>query len=294
MLTPYYMDETTTIYLADNREALPLLPSESVDMVFTSPPYNLGNTTGGGFPDRLGHYRKSTGLAGRGGDGKWAARKKGTWGGGALANGYGTCDDNMPHDEYVARQQSLLSECWRLLVPAGAVFYNHKPRVLDGQLVSPFDYVPADLQKFIRQVVIWKRSGGVNFSPAFYLPMHEWVVIIARRAFRLKSQGASGVGDVWDIHQERDSAHPAPFPVELPRRALETTDAQTILDPFMGSGTVGVACAILGRKFIGIELEKSYCDLAVARIKRAKGIPATIPRLNRRQIETPLLDTLTA
>jgi site-specific DNA-methyltransferase (adenine-specific) len=64
--------------------------------------------------------------------------------------------------------------------------------------------------------------------------------------------------------------HPAPFPLELPKRALETTTADVILDPFMGSGTTGVACAILGRKFIGIELEEKYCEQAVKRIRRAK------------------------
>lgn len=55
-----------------------------------------------------------------------------------------------------------------------------------------------------------------------------------------------------------------------------------VLDPFMGSGTTGVACAILKRKFVGIEIEQSYCDLAVARIKRAKGIGCDVPRLNRK------------
>lgn len=54
----------------DCLEAMPTLPAASFDLVFTSPPYNLGNTTGGGFPDRFGHYRKSTGLSGRGGGGR--------------------------------------------------------------------------------------------------------------------------------------------------------------------------------------------------------------------------------
>ena len=50
---------------------------------------------------------------------------------------------------------------------------------------------------------------------------------------------------------------------------LHSSDGETILDPFMGSGTTGVACAKLGRKFIGIELEKKYFDIACQRIEEA-------------------------
>lgn len=149
-LTPYYEDETTTIYLADNREALPALPSGSVDMVFTSPPYNLGNSSGGNFPGKSGHYKEGARLGARGGCGKWS--------GGALANGYGEHDDRMPHPEYVEWQNDFLRACWPLLTPAGAIYYNHKPRILSGQLVAPMDYVPADLRPYVRQEIIWARA----------------------------------------------------------------------------------------------------------------------------------------
>lgn len=238
---------------------LPLLPP--ADLIFTSPPYNLGNTTGGGFPDRFGHYRKSSGLAGRGGAGKW--------GGGDLANGYGAHDDAMEHADYVAWQGEVLAACWSRLTDRGAIYYNHKPRVLDGGLVSPLDYVPAELRQFVRQEVIWRRSGGINFSPAFYLPMHERIVIIARRAWRLTSKGASGVGDVWEICQERDNSHPAPFPIELPARAIETTAPTLVIDPFMGSGTALRAAKDAGRRAIGIEIEERYCEVAATRMEQS-------------------------
>lgn len=249
-----------TIYHGDCRDVLPALPAASIDLVFTSPPYNLGNTTGGGFPDRFGHYRKSTGLSGRGGGGKW--------GGGELARGYGAHDDSMPHPAYVAWQGQIIEACWRLLTDKGAIFYNHKPRVLDGQLVPPTEYVPAALREFIRQEIIWKRSGGINFSPAFYLPMHERIIVIARRDFRLTSKGASGVGDVWDEHQETNNAHPAPFPIGLPARAIETTGPRITLDPFMGSGTTLRAAKDAGRQAIGIELEERWCEMAARRLQQ--------------------------
>lgn len=255
-MTPYYSEDGITIYHGDCLEVLPTLPP--ADLIVTSPPYNLGNTTGGGFPDRFGHYRKSTGLAGRGGGGKW--------GGGALANGYGIHSDDMPHEEYLAWQAKCLRAFWACLGPAGAIFYNHKPRVQDGQLIAPMDYVPAELRPYVRQEIVWMRSGGINFSPAFYLPMHERILVIARRGWRLKSKGASGVGDVWEIHQETDNPHPAPFPVELPARAIETTEPTLTVDPFMGSGTTLRAAKDAGRRAIGIEIEERYCEIAVKRL----------------------------
>lgn len=245
----------STLYLGDCVEVLPTLGP--VDLVFTSPPYNLGNTSGGGFPNkRFGHYTADSRLGQRGGGGKWARP--------ALAHGYGAHADAMPHYEYVAWQKEVLRLLWAQLSEAGAIFYNHKVRVLNGVAVTPLEYNPG---LPLRQIVIWARAGGINFSPAFYLPTHEWVTIFAKPDFRLKDKSASGAGDVWYIPQESGTEHPAPFPVGLPSRALLTTTAETVLDPFMGSGTTGIACHRAGRSFIGIEREAKWFDLACRRIE---------------------------
>ena len=67
--------------------------------------------------------------------------------------------------------------------------------------------------------------------------------------------------------------HPTQKPVSLMRWCLRFTDAQTILDPFMGSGTTGVAAIEMGRKFIGIEKEPKYFDIACKRIEEATKRP---------------------
>jgi DNA modification methylase len=69
----------------------------------------------------------------------------------------------------------------------------------------------------------------------------------------------------WD---GKSPAHPTQKPIGLMAWCLQKVKSQTILDPFMGSGTTGVACARLGRKFIGIEIEPKYFDIACARIAR--------------------------
>lgn len=265
-MKPYYDDgKGIVIYLGDCREVLPCLCPESFDLVFTSPPYNLGNTTGGGFlAVKMGHYSETATFGHkRGGAGKWSKAAMP----GGLAGGYGTHNDHMPHEDYVTWQKETLRSCWRLLSENGAIYYNHKPRVLNGVLVSPFEYLPPELQA--RQVVIWARAGGINFSPSFYVPTHEWIVVIAKQSWRLKSKGASGVGDVWYVPQETGgTSHPAQFPLALPARAIETTGAATVLDPFAGSGTTLVAAKVAGCKAIGIEIHEPYAEIAVNRLSQ--------------------------
>lgn len=253
---PYYKEKGITIYHGDNRYVLPLLCSESVDMVFTSPPYNMGNTSGSGLTPAA-HYSTGSGMTKRGGGGKWAHCP--------LAEGYGLHDDDMPHDEYVQWQKSFLQECWRVIGPSGAIFYNHKTRILNGEAVTPFTYNP-DLP--VRQIIIWARAGGINFSPSFYVPTHEWIVVFAKPEFRLRDKAASGAGDVWYVPQEANPDHPAPFPLALPMRALETTPTQIVLDPFMGSGATLRAAKDLGRQAIGIEIEERYCEIAAERLRQ--------------------------
>jgi site-specific DNA-methyltransferase (adenine-specific) len=265
----------------DNVQVMRGMASESIDLIFTSPPYNMGNTSGGGLSQYKSHYSTDTKMSKRGGNGKWAKC--------ALAGGYDEHEDAMPHDEYIAWQKSVLNECWRLLTPTGAIYYNHKTRIFNGEAVTPLAYNPG---LPLRQIIIWARSGGINFSPAFYLPTHEWILIFAKPNFRLKSKGASGVGDVWSITQESNNPHPAPFPVELPRRALETTSAGRVLDPFCGSGTTGVACVLENRDFIGIEISEHYANIARARILRAQGQWAEIPKSIKSDVHYPLFETL--
>jgi modification methylase len=250
-MDPYYDDGQCTIWCADNLDVLPAL--SDVPLIFTSPPYNLGVSAGGGF----GHYADEAGMRQRSGGGKWT--------GGALAHGYADHSDAMPMDEYEAWQRDFLSAAWTALSDTGAIYYNHKPRISAGTLWTPLDVNPG---LPVRQIVIWARAGGMNFAPTHYVPTHEWIVVLAKPDFRLKSKAASGVGDVWQVTQEQGIDHPAPFPVGLPARAIETVAPTLILDPYMGSGTTLVAAKAAGVKAIGIEKSERYCEVAVRRLQQ--------------------------
>jgi site-specific DNA-methyltransferase (adenine-specific)/modification methylase len=92
--------------------------------------------------------------------------------------------------------------------------------------------------------------------------------------FALMRGKYSGVGRNWwscntaGMVSQR-TGHPTPRTLDCMETAINLCDAQTILDPFMGSGTTGVACVNLGRSFIGIELDPDYFDIAVKRITDA-------------------------
>lgn len=244
VVNPYYSEELATLYHGDCLKVMGKMEAGSVDLVFTSPPYNLGVTTGGGFAA--------------------PGRKPGAWSGGSLANGYTDHDDALPYNEYVDWQNAVLRECWRLIRPTGAIYYQHKPRVQAGVLQTPLALVPSELP--IRQIIIWHRGPGMNFAPTHYVPVHEWIVVIAGPAFRLKSKGASGHTDVWRVPPASNNSHPAPFPQLLVDKALESTGARTVLDPFSGSGTTLRAAKDMGIRGVGIELSETYCEMTVKRL----------------------------
>ena len=232
-----YLD---TIICGDTITELQKMPTGSIDLVITSPPYNLRNSTGNGMKNSKG----------------------GKWRNAALINGYENYNDNIPHEEYVSWQRACLTEMMRLLTDDGAIFYNHKWRVQGGLIQDRSDIV---LDFPVRQIIIWKRKGGINFNPGYFLPTYEVIYLIAKKKFRL-SPKSNAVGDVWEFTQETKNNHPAPFPIALIERIISSTTAKIILDPFMGSGTTALAAKKLGRNYIGIDISKEYCKMAEQRL----------------------------
>ena len=238
-----YPEEFLDKFICGNTmDVMKQIPDRSIDLVVTSPPYNLKNSTGNGMKD------------GRGG--KWANA--------ALINGYSHYNDNMPHDEYAKWQRECLTEMFRIIPENGAIFYNHKWRVQAGLLQDRNDIV-SDFP--VRQIIIWRRKGGINFNPGYFLPTYEVIYLIAKPKFKLAKK-ANAHGDIWEFGQENKNKHPAPFPVDLIERVISSTDAKIIIDPFMGSGTTALAAKNLNRQFIGIDISPEYCEMAQQRLKQ--------------------------
>ncbi|TSC72704.1 MAG: DNA methylase N-4/N-6 domain-containing protein [Parcubacteria group bacterium Gr01-1014_38] len=234
-------DFVNKIVCGDVLEIMKKIPNGAVDLIVTSPPYNIKNSTGNGLKD------------GRGG--KWANA--------SLQKGYANYDDCMPHEEYVKWQRECITEMLRIIPEDGAIFYNHKWRVQGGLLQDREDIVGGFP---IRQIIIWKRKGGFNFNPGYFLPTYEVIYLIAKPKFKLTPK-ANAHGDVWEFTQEMNNDHPAAFPLNLIDRIISSTSAKIVLDPFMGSGTTAISALNFDRDYIGIDISPEYCEIARKRIE---------------------------
>lgn len=237
----YPEDFVNKIICGDSLSIMKEMPSESLDLIVTSPPYNL-------------NIRKTFGNTE-----KW----KGKWNSSKLqTKGYDQHSDYMSENKYSAWQKDTLKECFRLIKKTGAIMYNHKWRVQNGLYQQRLDLIEG---LPLRQIIIWKKAGGINFNEGYFLPTYEVIYLIAKPDFKLAPK-VNRYGDVWDITQERGSWHPAPFPLEVARRCVESTKGKLVFDPFMGSGTVPLACKMLSKDYIGIDISQDYCDKAEARL----------------------------
>jgi site-specific DNA-methyltransferase (adenine-specific) len=226
-------------------EELKKMESESVDLVITSPPYNLLNSTGSSL--RSGNSFK--------------------WKNAQIQNGYKSHNDSMKREDYIEWMRECIAEMFRVLKPNGAIFFNHKFRVQGGLMEGhPF------LDGFnVRQMIIWARAGGFNFNDTYFLPTYEVIYLMPKTpkgkdAFRL-IKGANRKTDIWKINQERNNPHPAPFPVELVDNILTSCEGNIVLDPFAGSGTTGISAIKNGWDCILIDNSNEYCEMAKKRIE---------------------------
>lgn len=257
--TPFWDDRSRFVYCGDSLDVMGRMADESVDVVVTSPPYNMGLVPGG---NGRGMYRPgANNKAGR------------------FRDGYAASSDDMEPAAYVAWLRTVLAECWR--VARVAVFFNHRPRVVHGRLVLPFASFPTDAQDptvtwqmdfgagpVLRQIITWDRGTGIDVDLRSFVTRGEWVMLFAKPAFGLVSHSMSGYGDVWKLGMSQEKDHPAPFPVSLPTRCLEATGAESVLDPFVGSGSTLRAAKDLGVRGVGIDCSEQYCRVTVDRLQQ--------------------------
>ena len=241
---PYFQTDDVTLYCGDCLEILRSLPAMCVDAVVTSPPYNTLNPSA--KPSGVHADRKS-------GVNVWMQKQGGYF-------------DQRTEPEYQQWQKDVFAECLRA---APLVWINHKTRYRDGQGIHPLHiYTGAPLYA----EVVWDRGISMALNCKRYAPSHEYFFAFGKP--RKWNDANNKRMSVWRIApgkgKDKSNAHPCPYPLDLVVPIVESSDAgMGILDPFMGSGTTGVACVKTGRKFIGIELDPAYCEIAKQRIEKA-------------------------
>jgi len=241
--------------------AMPLIPDNSVDLIITSPPYNVSL-----------------------GDNKFRDSDK----------GYDSYEDNMPYNDYLDWMDKLFKECYRVLRPGGRICVNIGDGS-NGKIPTHADFTVRmrDKHNFLMMTTIIWNKGQIGSrlawgswkspsQPSFPTPF-EFIIVMAKET--LKHEGSKDKISItaedfkansvalWtfppDTRMMKKFNHPATFPEELPKRLIQhlSYENDVILDPFSGAGTTCYTAKSLNRHYIGIEMSKNYYDTSISRLE---------------------------
>lgn len=181
---------------------------------------------------------------------------------------YNNYTDDLSMDEYFDFQDGFIEKALKC---SDLLFYNIQ--LITGNKIALLNLLGKYSTK-IKDIIIWDKgytqpainSGCLNSQFEFIICFSN--INPHNRSFETAKFERGTLSNVWQIDRERNENHKAAFPQELVKRILEnfTKEGDTILDPFMGSGTTGVVCKYSNRNFVGIELDKEYYNVAKNRI----------------------------
>ncbi len=200
-------------------------------------------------------------------------------------------DDDLSLDEYLGLLERVFRETYRVLEAGGRIAVNVAN--LGRKPYLPLNHYVADLLTdigfMLRGEIIWQKARAAGGSCAWgswqsaknptLRDVHEYVIVGSKESFRRERAGTDTISrdeflaatmSLWEMPPEsaRRVGHPAPFPVELPRRLIElyTFEGDLVLDPFMGVAATAVAAAETGRHYVGYEINPEYIELAERRL----------------------------
>lgn len=242
-------DEYINKILCKSSEKMDELPDNSVHLVVTSPPYNVGKEYDNDLT--LDEYRDFLKRV-------FSEVKRVLVPGGRLAINIANLGRKpyLPLHIYVIEDMISLGFLMR-----GEIIWNKagggSPSTAWGSWLSPKNPTLRDQHEYI---LIFSKSSLKRENP------------FNRKSTISREEFLNFTKSVWTFPPEsaKKIGHPAPFPVELPYRLIQlyTFEGEVVLDPFMGSGQTAIACLITNRKFIGYEINPNYVSLAERRIKK--------------------------
>lgn len=207
---------------------------------------------------------------------------------------YNSYDDRITYEQYLEFTEKWLFKAYHLLKEDGRLCLNIPLDKNKGGQQS----VGADITTIAKKIgfkyhstIIWnegnisKRTAWGSFMSAaapYVIAPVEIIVILYKKSWKklsgsrksdiTKEEFMQWTNGIWTFSGEskKKIGHPAPFPVELPRRCIKLFSfvGDTVLDPFMGSGTTLIAAYLNNRKGIGVEIDRSYCELAIKRLQQ--------------------------
>ena len=248
-IIPFYKDKTAALYLGDSFELLEKMKANYVDMIFADPPYFLSN---GGFSNS---------------GGKVVSVNKGDW------------DKLSTFEEKHEFNRKWIRLAKKVLKPDGTIW-------ISGTLHNIYSVGMALEQegfKILNNITWQKTNPPPNLSCRYFTHSTETVLWArkndksARHFFNYElmkeMNGGKQMKDVWtgNLTSQKEKTfgkHPTQKPLYLLKKILlaSTRENELVLDPFCGSGTTGVACKLLNRKFIGIDNDAEFIALSKERL----------------------------
>ena len=204
-------------------------------------------------------------------------------------------DHDLSLTEYLELITDVMIEMHRVLIRGGRVCINvanigRKPYL---PLNSFINRIMIEIGFLMRGEIIWNKAASAGTSTAWgswqsasnptLRDVHEYILVYSKGQFGRKYSKREKTDSIekedfleltksiWSFPtaSAKKIGHPAPFPIELPRRCIElfSFEGDIVLDPFVGSGTTSIASIRSKRKHIGIDINEEFCDLAISRIK---------------------------
>lgn len=244
-------DKSITI-INDDFIKTKLIKENSVDLIVTSPPYNVDV-----------HYS--------------------------------SFQDDIPYDKYLEFTEKWLTKAYLVTKSEGRMCLNIPLDKSKGRKEEGFQSIYADILYLAKKIgwkyfstIIW-NEGNISRRTAwgswlsakapYVIAPVEVIIILYKEKWNKSNLGKSDItkeefiewtNGIWTFPGENKKrvGHPAPFPIELPKRCIKLFSyiGDIVLDPFLGSGTTLIACALLNRKGIGVEIDKNYCTISKDRL----------------------------
>ena len=246
-------------------EKMTEIKDQAIDLMVTSPPYNIDIQYGN----------------------RWEKRN--------IVDPKGKkYKDKLPEIHYRTMLKNVFNETKRVLKEDGQIWINIKNRCKNGVISSPFWILEYFEDMYLKNIIIWNFDWGGSTNKRFS-SRYEYLFFFSKnnkrytfnlddvkipslnyRPDRYKSQ-LKNPSDVWKIslvsgNSKERTSHPAQFPEELIERVLKvgTNEGNVVLDPFMGSGTTAVVAKRLKRKYIGYETTSDYIKISNKRLANVK------------------------
>lgn len=235
-----------TIYNEDCRETLSRMRDNQVNLVITSPPYNM-------------NLRIS--------NGKYTSRQIVK----EFSTKYDGFSDNLPIDEFYELHSSIIKELLRV---SKLTFYNIQ--IVTGSKRA-FSKIIGEYSDYLKDIIIWDKGHAQPAMQTGVINRRSELILVFDNDYPISRQYSQAefergtLDDIWSIKRGKkvNKDHGAVFPEELVEKILQnfSKKGDVVYDPFMGTGTTALVAKRMKRKYIGSELLKDFCVFAEERLE---------------------------